>query len=87
MYGMEGGIPRFWYPPPPGSRPPAPLDYHTSIATGHTYGGAKGTRKFIFSFFLPMPPLPARALERGWEAPHLAHIAPLSAITPALAQP
>ena len=29
-------------PPPPPPCPPGPLSYQGSIATGHTYGGAKG---------------------------------------------
>ena len=28
--------------------PLGPLSYQRSTATGHTYGGAKGTRKFSF---------------------------------------
>ena len=39
-------------PPPPPPCPPGPLSYQGSIATGHTYGGAEGARKF-FSFPLP----------------------------------
>ena len=31
-------------PPPP--CPPGPLSYQGSMATGHTYGGAEGARKF-----------------------------------------
>ena len=39
-------------PPPPPPGPPGPLSYQGSMATGHTYGGAEGARKF-FSFPLP----------------------------------
>ena len=39
-------------PPPPPSGPPGPLSYQGSMATGYTYGGAEGARKF-FSFPLP----------------------------------
>ena len=41
-------------PPPPPPCPPGPLSYQGSIATGHTYGGAKGARNFFFSFPLPI---------------------------------
>ena len=33
-------------PPPPPPCPPGPLSYQGSMATGHTYGGAEGARKF-----------------------------------------
>ena len=36
-------------PPPPPSCPPGPLSYQGSIATGHTYGGAKGAEIFFHS--------------------------------------
>ena len=39
-------------PPPPPPGPPGPLSYQGSMATGHTYGGAEGARKFV-SFPLP----------------------------------
>ena len=57
-----GPSPRFGYatPPPPPPRPPGPLSYQGSIATGHTYGGAEGARKFFFHSPCPrsIPPRP-----------------------------
>ena len=47
-----GSSPQFGFvspPPPPRLCPPGPLSYQGSIATDHTYGSAKGTRK-IFLF-------------------------------------
>ena len=41
-------------PPPPPPFPPGPLSCQGSIATGHTYGGAEGARKFFFSLPLPI---------------------------------
>ena len=43
--------------PPPPPCPPGPLSCQGSTATDHTYGGAKGDRKFFFSFPLPICPL------------------------------
>ena len=61
-----GASPRFGYatPPPPAPPPPpcppGPLSYQGSIATGHTYGGAEGARKFFFHSPCPhsIPPRP-----------------------------
>ena len=36
-------------PPPPPPGPPGLLSYQGSMATGHTYGGAEGARKFFHS--------------------------------------
>ena len=46
--------------PPPPPCPPSLLSYQGSIATGHTYGGAKGARKFFFHSPCPrcIPPRP-----------------------------
>ena len=59
-------------PPPP--CPMGPLSCQGSIATGHTYGGAEGTRKKFFIPLAHVAPLPAQALERGREAPPLAQL-------------
>ena len=40
--------------PPPPPCPPGQLSCQGSTATGHTYGGAEGARKFFFSFPLPI---------------------------------
>ena len=54
--------------PPPLPCPPGPLRCQGSIAAGHTYGGAEGARKHFFIPLANVAPLPAQALERGWEA-------------------
>ena len=68
---MGGVSPQFRSadPPPPAPCPPGPLSCQGSIATRHTYGGAKGTRKIFFVPLAHVAPLPAQALQRGWEAP------------------
>ena len=50
-------------PPPPPPCPLGPLSYQGSIATGHTYGGAKGARKIFFIPLAHVASLPARAVE------------------------
>ena len=53
MYGVGTGgpSPQFGYATPPPPRPPpcppGPLSYRGSTAPSHTYGGAKGARKFF----------------------------------------
>ena len=49
--------------PPPPPCPPGPLSYQGSIATGHTYGGAKGARKIFFIPLAHVASLPAQAVE------------------------
>ena len=49
--------------PPPPPCPPGPLSYQGSIATGHTYGGAEGARKFFFIPLANVASLPAQAVE------------------------
>ena len=70
-----GASPRFWYEPPPPPCPlpcpPGPLSYQGSIAAGHIHGGAEGAPNFFFIPLAHIAPLPAQALERGWEAPPL----------------
>ena len=55
-----GASPHFGYRPPP--LPPSPPRCR-SIATGHTYGGAKGARKFFFIPLAHVASLPAQAVE------------------------
>ena len=61
-------------PPPPSPLPPpppcplGPLSCQGSIATSHRYGGAEAPE---FFFLFPLPTW--QTLERGWEAPRLAH--------------
>ena len=43
--------------PPPPPCPPGPLSCQGSTATGHTYGGAEGARKFFFHSPCPFCPL------------------------------
>ena len=48
VWPTGGPSPQFGYAtPPPPPCPPGPLSYQGSIATGHTYGGAKG-RQGVF---------------------------------------
>ena len=42
---------------------PGPLSYQGSIATGHTYGGAEGARKFFCIPLANIASLPAQAVE------------------------
>ena len=50
-----GAVSSVWVrdPPPPPPCPPGPLSYQGSMATGHTYGGAEGARKFCPFFWGP----------------------------------
>ena len=72
-----GTFPQFWYATPPPPIPP--LSCQGAIATGHTYGGAKGARKFPLPTWHPFvpkqrsmdgrhPPLPTwhPSLPRHW---------------------
>ena len=68
--GTGGASSRFGYatppprpPPPPLPCPPGPLSYQGSIATGHTYGGVKGARKFFSIPLAHVASLPAHVVE------------------------
>ena len=51
--------------PPP--RPRSPLSYQGSMATGHTYGGAEGARKFFFTLCpRSTPPRPGGGAPRHY---------------------
>ena len=58
-------------PPPPPSCPPGPLSCQGSIATGQTYGGAKGAQKIYFHSLCPRgtPPCPGTGAWMGGTSP------------------